>query len=88
MYLLKYAHKLSFRQANLREQHHRALRSNRKVLLKEPRSHSKVFDRSLVMKSVKMWKSLPEDCKKIRNIFQFKDRVKLEMLLSKINFPE
>lgn len=52
MHLLKYADKLSFRQANLLEQHHRTLRSNRRILLKEPRSHCKQFDRSFVIKSV------------------------------------
>lgn len=85
---LKYAHKLSYIQTNLREEHTRSLRSNRKVLLKEPRSNCRQFDRCFVYKSVKWWNSLPEEFKKIRNIFQFKQRVKIEMLMSKINFPE
>lgn len=86
LFLLKHAYVLSHNHIYLREEHSKSLRSNRKILLKEPRSKSKHFDKCFLFKSVKMWNKLPEDCKKIRNIYRFKTRVKLEMLNNNINF--
>lgn len=86
--LLKFAHKQSYDRTNLREVHDRSMRSNRRLLLKEPRSNCRQFDKSFVLKSTKMWNNIPEDYKKIRNIHSFKNHVKIEMLLNNINFPE
>lgn len=86
--LLKYAHKLSYAPSNIKEEHSRALRSNRKLLLKEQRSNCQRFDKCFVHKSIKLWNNLPEDCKKVRNIYTFRTRVKFEMLCNNINFPE
>lgn len=70
--LLKYAHKLSFTPNNIKKRQTRSLRSNRKILLKEPRSNCRQFVKRFLSKSVKFWDSLPEDCEKIRSIHQFK----------------
>lgn len=86
--LLKYAHKLSFVPGNIKEDHSRSLRSNRKILLKEQRSNCRQFDRCFLFTSIKLWNTLPEECKKIRNIFVFRTRVKSEMLCNDINFLE
>lgn len=86
--LLKYALKLSFTPGNIKEEHSRSLRSNRKLLLKDQRSYCQRFDKCFVYKSIKLWNNLPEDCKKVRNIHMFRIRIKQEMLCNNINFPE
>lgn len=65
--ILCYAHKLSLKSENLKSHSMRSLRSNRKLLLVEPRSHCRSYDKSFVLNCRKLWNSLPEDVKKIRN---------------------
>lgn len=88
LFLLKNANKLSLTQSNIKEEHSRSLRSNRKILLKEQRSHNNKFEKCFILKGIKLWNSLPEERKMVRNIFQFKTRAKSEMMFNKINFPE
>lgn len=86
--LQKYAHKKSFIAQNLRRHQGRELRSNRKLLLKIPKSNCRIFGKSYVFKSRKMWNSLNEDLKKIREVKLFTTRIKRELLQNRLNFPE
>lgn len=44
------------------------------------------MDRTFPFKAVKLWNGLPEDLKRIRNVFNFKTRINLELLQNKLNF--
>lgn len=72
---------------NLRRHHVRELRSNRKPLLNKPKSNSRTFTDSFVIRSRKMWNILSEDFKKIKDVKLFTTRVKKELFLNKLNFP-
>lgn len=86
--LLKYAHKRSFVALNLRRHMVRELRSSRKLLLNIPKSNCKLFSKSYVLESAKMWNSLNEDLKRVRDVKTFVTRVKKELHQNKLNFPE
>lgn len=86
--LLCFAHKLSYKPYNLKPHGTRSMRSNRKLLLLEPRSYCQAYDKSFVANCRKLWNSLPEEIKKIRDISSFKIRVKTELKLANLNFPE
>lgn len=86
--LLKYAHNLSYDHTKLKDTPTRNLRSAGKILLKTPAPKTKKYERSFYHQSLKMWNDLPEDYKAIRNFKLFKTRVKSELLLNNINFPE
>lgn len=86
--LLKLAHSLSYNPCNLKQPNIRILRSSRKTLLKETAAKTKKFENSYVYQSVMQWNKLSEDLKSIRNFKLFKTRVKCELLLNNINFPE
>lgn len=66
--LLKYGHKKSFVALNLRRHKVRDLRSNRRLLLNIPISNCRVFTKSFVLRARKIWNSLNEDLKKIREV--------------------
>lgn len=86
--LVKYGHKLSHDQNNILPYRERNLRSNRKILLKTRKFKTAKVEKSFLSKSVKYWNSLPEELKKVRDNSCFATRLKKEMLLGKINFPE
>lgn len=86
--LLKYAHRLSFDRSNLREVNVRQLRSNQKLLWKTKLVKYSIVEKSFVAKAPKLWNMLPEDHKKIRNIYNFKTRITKELLQQRLNFPE
>lgn len=46
------------------------------------------FEKAFMVTAVKFWNKIPEEIKLIRNIKQFTTRVKQELLLGNINFPE
>lgn len=86
--MLKYAHKKSFIASNLRRHQVRDLRSNRKLLLNIPKSNCRIFTKSFLYKSKRMWNILNEDLKRIRDVKLFVTRVKRELLQNKLNFAE
>lgn len=86
--LLKYGHSLSYHLTNLVEQGEHSLRSNRKHMLKPTRASKSNFEKFFVYKSIKLWNQLPEEVKELRLMFNFATRVKKELLLPSINFPE
>lgn len=86
--LLKYAQTRSYNRANMQRHNVRDLRSNRKLLQNEPRYRTSRMEKSFLVKSIKFWNCLPECIKEIRNFNNFKLRVKTEVLLQKLNFPE
>lgn len=88
LFLLKRTHGLSFTPSNLKDHNTRTLRSMRKLLLKEPRCYNSKFEKAYINVGIKLWNRLPEEVKNIRNVEGFKTRVKTELLLGKLNFPE
>lgn len=86
--MLKYAKKISGKRCNLKDHDTRSLRSNRKLLLKETKCNNVKYEKSFKVAAIKYWNKLPEEIKRIRNIKQFATRVKQELLLEKINFPQ
>lgn len=86
--LLKFAHKKSFKGCNLQQHKGRDLRSTRKLLLNLNRSKSKIYSKSYVLRSRKFWNNLSEDIKRIRDVTLFSTRIKKELLMNKLNFPE
>lgn len=86
--LQKYVHSLSYVVTNLKTPISRNLRSTGKVLLKTVRAKTKKYERLFVHQSALLWNDLSEDMKSIRNFKLFKTRVKCELLLNNINFPE
>lgn len=86
--LLKFAQKKSFNRCNLQQHKGRELRSNRKILLNLRMSKTKVYSNSYVLRSSKLWNNLCEDLKRIRDVKLFSTRIKKELLMNKLNFPE
>lgn len=86
--LMKYAHKKSLNASNRRPHHVRELRSNRKLLLKVTAAKNKKCSKLMYVYICKLWNSLSEDLKRIREVKLFTKRIKKELLLNKLNFPE
>lgn len=86
--LVKNGHMMSYTRCNLKPHNTRSLRSNRKILLLEQKAKNKKVEKSFLFKSRKMWNLIPEELKKIRDWSAFKLKLKLEMKLNNINFPE
>lgn len=86
--LLKYAHIKSFNRSNVQCHNSRQLRSSRKLRLKVRKCKTRFLERSFIIRSVRLWNTLPENLKEIRNYYNFKSHVKTEVLLQKLNFPE
>lgn len=86
--LLKNGHSYSYLPCNIKSHTERSLRSNRKLMLITARSNYTTYDKSSTARSRKYWNKLPEDIKRIRDFDKFKIRIKMEMLLNNINFPE
>lgn len=86
--LLKFAHKKSFKRCNLQQHKGRALRSNRKLLLNLRMSKTQIYSKSYVLRASKLWNNLSEDFKRIRDVNLFSTRIKKELLMCKLNFPE
>lgn len=68
----------------------RTLRSSTCITLTIPKVRNRTFERSFVFKGIKCWNSIPELCKRIPSDEPklFKTRVKKELLINKLNFPE
>lgn len=88
LFLLKYAHNLSYDPANLQAKPARTLRSQNNILLKTSFPKTAKYERSYIFISIRMWNSLDEAFKQIRTFNNFKTRVKSELLLNNLNFPE
>lgn len=88
MTLLKYAHQLSYHNCNLKDHNTRSLRSNRRILLKQKMAKKTKYEKCFIYQSIKLWNNLPEEIKQLRLMFNFTTRIKKELLLEKINFPE
>lgn len=86
--LLKNAHTDSYKPSNIKEIAPRTLRSNRRVLLKTEMAKIKLYEKSHIYRSRKIWNQLSEEIKHIRDISKFKLRIKSEMKLNNLNFPE
>lgn len=86
--ILKFGHRLSYVSTNLKEHGERSVRSTRKLQLKIPRAHKGKFEKCFVYRACKLWNQLPEVIKKLRLMYNFVTRVKRELLLQKLNFPE
>lgn len=52
------------------------------------RGNTSTLEKSFVIQSLKIWNGLPEQLNEIRNYNNFKLRVKTEVLLQKLNFPQ
>lgn len=67
-----------------------SLRSSTKISLIVPRPHNRCFEKSFIYTCIKKWNGLPENLKSIPNVEvkSFKTRVRKEMDLNNINFPE
>lgn len=66
--MLRYAQLKSFDRKNLRPHHNRMLRSNQRILLLETRVRHTKYSKSFVHKVIKVWNTLSEDLKKVRDI--------------------
>lgn len=88
LHLLKRAHITSMISTNLRQNNRHTLRSAGRLMLKEDSVYTEKFGKSYVVKSSRLWNSLPEEIKQIQEIPLFMVRVKREMLLNNLNFPE
>lgn len=86
--LTKYAHRLSFDHRNLRNINRTGLHSCRKLLLKVRISKTTLMEKSFLVRSASLWNNLSKELKQIKNIFNFKTRVTLELLQQRLNFPE
>lgn len=64
------------------------LRSNRKLLLNTITPNNSKFSKSFVYMAIEYWNSLKEDLKRLRDVKMFTTRVKTELRLEKLNFPE
>lgn len=73
-HLLKRAHQKAFVHSNLKD-------SARQTLTCE-------YGKSYIVKSIRLWNRLPEEIKLIPDLEHCKIRVKGEMLLNNLNFPE
>lgn len=87
-HLLKLAQRRSFEPDNLRQSNRLMLRSANRILLKETRACNKKIGNSYIARSLKIWNSIPEELKLITDLNYFKTRIKKEMLLNNLNFPE
>lgn len=74
--------------SNLKEQRGRALRSNKKIIIKEERIKNHKYEKSYIVNAIKYCDQLPVDLKKVRNLHNFKCRTSHELMANKLNFPE
>lgn len=86
--MLKYAHNLSYDPANIKPPTGRVLRSSNNIILKSRAPKNTRFEKSYIHQGIRKWNSLKEDLKQIRTYNSFKTRVKTELLLNNLNFPE
>lgn len=86
--LVKFAHIISYRPENMREERRQNMRSNTVLLLKENHVRYEKYGKSFINISSQLWNRLPQVLKVINNTQVFKTRVKSELLQGKLNFPE
>lgn len=84
----KHAHRLSFDRTNLRQHQQRSMRADQRKLLKLIILKDVKYERAFPYKGCKLWNTLPEDIKELKNLYRFRLRVSRELLQGKLNFPE
>lgn len=87
-HLLKLAQCRSFINSNRVQNTGQQLRSTNRILLKETKANNAKYGKSYIVRAVRIWNSIPEEIKLIPDLNCFKTRIKKEMLLNNLNFPE
>lgn len=82
------AHARKFSQFKLCPARERALRSNNDLIMSKEHANNVKYEKCFVTKAIILWNSLDRSIKAIPTVRLFKTRVKSEMKLNKLNFPE
>lgn len=86
--LMVYTHELSYNPRNMKPVGKRTLRSSTKKYLKLEPPKTSAYKKSFVYIGITVWNNMCEEIKSIKNIKHYKTRVKSELKLNNLNFPE